>query len=179
MAHFLGSALCHHTHLVPYASAKGPLQQRLQLAAPCCCLTLKKCFFSLVQCQKWQCSVCLYNVCVMYRSAHSGSQTTVLKWPRGSCQRASGLELELLVPECPSRGAAAEAAEKFTFLPGVLCWHHTLQAPHAKSIGEHRFYFLAPILHCLLFQVPISLNQNSYSAVPVEGQWCVLSWQWF
>lgn len=86
MAHFLGSALCHHTHLVPYASAKGPLQQRLQLVAPCRCLTLKKCFFSLVQCQKWQCSVCLYNVCVMYRSAHSGSQTTVLKWPRGSCQ---------------------------------------------------------------------------------------------
>lgn len=92
---------------------------------------------------------------------------------------ASGLELELLVLECPSRGAAAEAAEKFTFPPGVLCWHHTLQAPRAKSIGEHCFYFLAPILHGLLFQVPISLNQNSYSAVPVEGQWCVLSWQWF
>lgn len=86
MAHFLGSALCHHTHLVPYASAKGPLQQRLQLAAPCRCLTLKKCFFPLVQCQEWQCSVCLYNVCVMYGNAHSGSQTTVLKWPRGSCQ---------------------------------------------------------------------------------------------
>lgn len=154
MAHFLGSALCHHTHLVPYASAKGPLQQRLQLAAPCRCLTLKKWFFSGAMSRMAVLSVSVQCVCDVQKCP---------QWLADNCAEvatrelsASGLELELLVLECPSRGAAAEAAEKFTFPPGVLCWHHTLQAPRAKSIGEHRFYFLAPILHGLLFQVPIS-----------------------
>lgn len=88
MAHFLGSALCHHTHLVPCASvfSQGPPSAETAAGSPLPLLDPEEVFFSLVQCQEWQCSVCLYNVCVMYRSAHSGSQTTVLKWPRGSCQ---------------------------------------------------------------------------------------------
>lgn len=72
---------------------------------------------------------------------------------------ATGSWPELLVLECPSRGAAAEAAAKFTFPPGLLCWRQVLQTPRAESTGEHSFDFLAPVLHCLLFQVPIKPEQ--------------------
>lgn len=145
MADIWGSALCHHTHLGPSASVPSqgpPSADTARLAAPCPCLTLKKCFFSQVECPEWQCLECLCNVCVMCRSAHSDWQKSAwhkaLCWSchMGAVRRASGLELELLVLRCPSRGAAAEAAETFTFPPRVLCWHQALQTSRAVSMGD-------------------------------------------
>lgn len=98
--------------------------------------------FSQVECPERQCLMCLYSVCVMCSSAHSDWQKSawhkLLCWSghTGAVRRASGLELELLVLGCPSRGAAAEAAEKFTFPPGVLCWPRALQTPCAVSMGD-------------------------------------------
>lgn len=112
--------------------AKGPLQQRLQLAAPWPCLTLRKCFFlrwnvknSSAQCV---CTMCVWCAEVVTGRNHCWSSHT------GAVRRAS--ELELLVLECPSREAAAETAEKFTFPPGLLCWHQELQTPCAVEHGQ-------------------------------------------